>query len=579
MSECFGGDTCTYGSYDPWDDYDPWGNWNDNDSPYYPDYPDEGSGGGPSSEPAPTPTPIDPHTVQDAIAGLTQLQVALKEILTKGLNSIQIAKVNKIIEGVNFAIAALNSGDQITDHTTFSEVVSEALAFAAAILIGSAAAAMGLPAVIGVIAGGLASYAVEKLANEAFDTMGDLYSEFQEAIPPRWEDEIICRISKFCDLQIPPIVLDMDGDGVELLAKGESPARMDIDGDGFYERISWVKGDDALLYIDHNNSGIIDQNNEFSFASFAGRGATDLEGLRTFDTNQDNVFDSKDEAFSQAGVWQDVNENATQEAGEMKTLTEVGITSISMAGDNAMQVTKDSVIANNMTYTVTSADGSQVTKAAGDVLFYGNRKTGIKKHMLDNDNAVVEHENGKVTLDLANTSSDQELNIGDDEFAGFISFNRVITGTGNDVITVSGTTGIQIQTGKGKDTVHGSDGNDQIRGGKGNDSLFGGQGNDSIRGGRGKDTLDGGQGNDLLKGGKGADTFIVGQGHDTIIDFDAGRDSIHVNGVDGLNINDLVSDLTTTDKGVILHFNDNASVHLFGVSEEDLSVDDFVITE
>ncbi len=109
----------------------------------------------------------------------------------------------------------------------------------------------------------------------------------------------------YCELVIPPIVLDMDGDGVELLSKKESNARMDIDADGYYERISWVKGDDALLYIDHNGSGTIDHNNEFSFASFAGRGASDLEGLRTFDINKDNIFDSNDKDFSQAGIWQD----------------------------------------------------------------------------------------------------------------------------------------------------------------------------------------------------------------------------------------------------------------------------------
>jgi hypothetical protein len=580
MSECFGGDTCTYGSYEePWEPWGGAGGYDPEPDPWDDDDGGGGGGGGGNSDPTPDPDPvvIDPHTVQDGLATLAQVVTALKQVLAIGLNTVQAAKITSMISKINDAITAINAIDQITDHTVLSDIIKEGLGIAASLLVGYVFTVAGAPIVIGVLAGAAVGAITEEYL---LDSLENLYYEFEAIEPPNWDDEIFCRIAKFCDYQIPPIVLDLDGDGIELLSKKESSARLDIDNDGFYERISWVKGDDALLYIDHNNNGIIDENNEFSFARFAGPGAGDLEGLRTFDLNQDNVLDSKDEIFSKAGIWQDINENAVQEPGEMKSLTEAKISSISLLGDNAMQAINDSVIANNMTYTVKEDNGEQVTKVAGDVLFYGNLLSGIKKHMLDDVNYVIEVEkNDKIILDLSHDNIDKNVTVGSDDYAGFKSFSRVITGSGDDVITVNTAENIQIKTGSGNDTVHGGDGNDQIRGNKGKDNLFGGNGDDYIIGGKGNDTIVGGFGNDTLKGGKGKDTFVVGQDHDTVLDFDAGKDTIRIDGLDGLNINDLISELEITSQGVKLNFSDNDSLHLIGISAEELYVDDFVLVE
>ena len=49
-----------------------------------------------------------------------------------------------------------------------------------------------------------------------------------------------------------PVVLDLDGDGVELVALEDSTAFYDIDGDGYRERMGWVAADDGLLAYDKN---------------------------------------------------------------------------------------------------------------------------------------------------------------------------------------------------------------------------------------------------------------------------------------------------------------------------------------
>ena len=567
MSYCYGGDTCTRGRYDPWEP-GPWDRERWNDRGRDPGYGDDGGGGGGGggggNDPGPQDSqPVDPHTVRDAITTLSQLQVALKELLaTKSLSATQIGKIQKIVSAINDGLSLLNTSSQLTEHTNVGPAVAEVLAFAASIIVGTAASTAGLPAILAVLAGAATAYTTEYLANRAFDQLEQTYSEFQEAVPEDWEFGIVCRIGRFCDDRFfPPIVLDMDGDGVELLAKDESLARLDIDRDGYLEKVSWVKGDDAILYIDHNNSGAIDNYNEFSFASFAGRGASDLEGLRTFDTNADGVFDKNDESFSQSGIWQDKNEDAVQDEGELTTLSEAGIVSISLSGDSAMNVVGDSVIANNMTYTKQTASGSILESQAGDVLFSGSVSSGIKKFYIDDVNVVVEHESGMRILDYKEADSDLELYIGDEEYFGVTEFHRVLTGTGNDIVTSTSAHKLQIDAGDGNDTVYGN------------------HGNDFIRGGAGDDVLSGGSGYNQLLGGEGKDTFIIGEGNDRILDFDSGSDFIQINGTNGLDIDNILANTVPYDRGTELHLENGNIIQLVGVEEESLSSDDFILVE
>lgn len=81
----------------------------------------------------------------------------------------------------------------------------------------------------------------------------------------------------------------------------------------------------------------------------------------------------------------------------------------------------------------------------------------------------------------------------------------------------------------GNDRMEAGAGNDTFAALGGDDIVFGGAGNDSLDGGAGDDTLVGGSGNDVLTGGAGQDRFVFAasnEGFDTIVDFDAGVDSI-----------------------------------------------------
>ena len=47
-----------------------------------------------------------------------------------------------------------------------------------------------------------------------------------------------------------PLVIDLDGDGIETTGVGTSSAYFDVDGDLFAERTGWLKGDDGFLVLD-----------------------------------------------------------------------------------------------------------------------------------------------------------------------------------------------------------------------------------------------------------------------------------------------------------------------------------------
>ncbi len=124
-----------------------------------------------------------------------------------------------------------------------------------------------------------------------------------------------------------PLVLDLDGDGIELTALDGSDIYFDLSGDGRAERTGWVSPDDGLLAIDLNGNGTVDGIGEL-FGSSQTDGFAQLERL---DTNGDGVIDASDEAFSKLRVWRDLNQNGVSDDGELVTLEEAGITSISLS--------------------------------------------------------------------------------------------------------------------------------------------------------------------------------------------------------------------------------------------------------
>ena len=115
-----------------------------------------------------------------------------------------------------------------------------------------------------------------------------------------------------------PLVLDLGGNGIDLISLANSSVMWDIDEDLFVENTGWTSGSDGFLAIDLNGDGIITDHTEL-FGSAIQDG---FSVLNIYDTNLDGVITSADNQFNDLLIWQDINENGVSEAGELQTLAD-----------------------------------------------------------------------------------------------------------------------------------------------------------------------------------------------------------------------------------------------------------------
>lgn len=150
-----------------------------------------------------------------------------------------------------------------------------------------------------------------------------------------------------------PLVLDMDGDG-KLEASGgqwnphpgsftqERLAEFDFWGNGFPVLMEWVGPTDGLLVVPKQD-GSIDGTCFFGTSEGYPDGFSKLSLL---DTNKDGVVFGKE--LEGLYVWQDRNQDAKVDNGELKTIQELGITSIGLNHKNGKAI----FVMNNKTHAV-----------------------------------------------------------------------------------------------------------------------------------------------------------------------------------------------------------------------------------
>ncbi|MCG8504601.1 MAG: cadherin domain-containing protein [Sphingomonadales bacterium] len=165
---------------------------------------------------------------------------------------------------------------------------------------------------------------------------------------------------------VPPLIIDLDGDGVELTPLATSTVAFDMDGDGDLDFTGWAGADDGFLALDRNGDGVINDASEISFVGDLPGARTDLEGIAAFDTNHDGVFDVGDERFGEFQVWQDANQDGVSQADELTSLADRGIASIDLTPvptGETVTGSIDNVVVNTSHFT--REDGT--TGEVGDV--------------------------------------------------------------------------------------------------------------------------------------------------------------------------------------------------------------------
>ena len=134
-----------------------------------------------------------------------------------------------------------------------------------------------------------------------------------------------------------PLIIDMDGNGIKTISINKN-VFFDLDNNLFAESTGWVDKGDAFLVWDRDNNGVIDSGNELfgnhTRLSSGKKAENGFAALAELDSNQDNIFDEKDEAWFKLQLWFDRNQNGISEAGELVKLSESGIKSINLSYNN-----------------------------------------------------------------------------------------------------------------------------------------------------------------------------------------------------------------------------------------------------
>ncbi|OXT02143.1 hypothetical protein B7H23_04270 [Notoacmeibacter marinus] len=191
-----------------------------------------------------------------------------------------------------------------------------------------------------------------------------------------------------------PFVIDLDGDGIELISVEASNAHFDFMDDGFAERTGRLSGDDGFLLADANGNGVVDGIGEL-FGSATEDGFTELGRA---DSNGDGLIDANDAIFSSLRIWQDLNGDGVATSDEISTLSDHGIVSIGVDGTRVSEY----LVGNEIRYEgdVKLSDGTSLDSGA---VFFA-RNTTLSKWIAPEGFAV-----DPATNDLPNIKGYGEL--------------------------------------------------------------------------------------------------------------------------------------------------------------------------
>jgi Ca2+-binding RTX toxin-like protein len=191
-------------------------------------------------------------------------------------------------------------------------------------------------------------------------------------------------IPNYTPTQYDPITLDLDSDGIETVGLSAG-VLFDHNGDGIQTGTGWVGKDDGLLVLDKNNNGTIDNGAElFGDNTLLRNGQKAKDGfaaISDLDLNQDGKLNSSDAAFANLRVWQDANQDGFSQATELKTLSELGISSINTSASitGGQNQNNGNVIIGSSSFE--REDGS--TNTSGALNFIGNTFTREFSDVID----------------------------------------------------------------------------------------------------------------------------------------------------------------------------------------------------
>lgn len=173
-----------------------------------------------------------------------------------------------------------------------------------------------------------------------------------------------------------PIVLDTNGDGIQLTSIANG-VQFDIDGDGTLDQVAWTEANgedtDAWLALPDEQGNITSGKQLFGNQWGDANG---YERLKQHDDNNDGVIDANDNIYNQLRLWQDKDHNGQVDDGELKTLAQQGVESISLGYVESDETDRfGNELRQQSTFTRTDDRAQDLANALG--ISFDQAKTGI----------------------------------------------------------------------------------------------------------------------------------------------------------------------------------------------------------
>ena len=137
-----------------------------------------------------------------------------------------------------------------------------------------------------------------------------------------------------------PLIIDANRDGKIETIGLDKEVFFDLDANGFAENTVWAGKNEGFLALDLDGSGFIENGRELfgdeTYKADGIKATSGFDALSQYDENGDKIIDENDTIYDQLLLWIDSNSNGFSDKGELISIKDADIKSISVEFDEIM---------------------------------------------------------------------------------------------------------------------------------------------------------------------------------------------------------------------------------------------------
>ena len=137
-----------------------------------------------------------------------------------------------------------------------------------------------------------------------------------------------------------PLIIDANRDGKIDTIGLDKEVFFDLDANGFAENTAWAGKNEGFLALDLDGSGFIENGRELfgdeTYKADGVKATSGFDALSQYDENGDKIIDENDTIYDQLLLWIDSNSNGFSDKGELISIKDADIKSISVEFDEIM---------------------------------------------------------------------------------------------------------------------------------------------------------------------------------------------------------------------------------------------------